>query len=82
MTSLMHLSVLENGVSIKGVCYFLWDRDNEGKCKIETHYKGKILSSETRYLLEDSNQTFIRYGKSYSNSKKIKKFKEKAFHQS
>ena len=69
-----------NGVSIKGgVCYFLWDRDNEGKCKIETHYKGKILSSETRYLLEDSNQTFIRYGKAIPIVKKIKKFKEKSF---
>ena len=63
---------------LKGVSLLSWDRDNEGKCKIETHYKGKILSSETRYLLEDSNQTFIRYGKAIPIVKN-KNLKKKLF---
>lgn len=34
-----------------GVCYFLWERDNEGPCKICTHKDGKITVSN-RYLKE------------------------------
>ena len=63
-----------NGVSIKGgVCYFLWDRDQEGDCKITTHYKGKIISSETRPLLEKDMNTYLRYGQAISIIKKNKK---------
>ena len=52
-----------NGVSIKarGVCYFLWDRDNSGDCEITTHDKGEIIS-KVRPLLEKNFNTFIRYG--------------------
>ena len=70
----------ENGVSIKGgVCYFLWDRDQEGDCKITTHYKGKIISSETRPLLEKDMSTYLRYGQAISIIKKIKKYNEESF---
>ncbi len=69
-----------NGVSIKGgVCYFLWDRDNEGNCDITTHYKGKIVSTGTRVLLEKGNNTFIRYGQAVSIIEKIKQFNGKSF---
>ena len=69
-----------NGVSIKGgVCYFLWDRDQEGDCKITTHYKGKIISSETRPLLEKDMNTYLRYGQAISIIKKIKKYNEVSF---
>ena len=69
-----------NGVSIKGgVCYFLWDRDGEGDCKITTHYRGKIISSEKRPLLEKDMSTYVRYGQAISIIKKIKKFQEKSF---
>ena len=69
-----------NGVSIKGgVCYFLWDRDNEGSCDVTTHFQGKVISNETRYLLENENRTFIRYGKAIPIVNKIRKFKEESF---
>ena len=49
------------GVEIKGgVCYFLWDRDNEGKCEIYRHEKDKIVHSN-RYLVEQGDSIFIRY---------------------
>ena len=42
-----------------GVCYFVWERDNEGKCKICMHKDGKITES-TRYLKEGSVDVFVR----------------------
>lgn len=69
-----------NGVSIKGgVCYFLWDRDNEGECNVVTHDKGEIISNKTRPLLEENFDTFIRYGDAIPIIKKIKKENKKSF---
>jgi|LakMenEpi03Aug12_release.lakeMendotaPanAssembly.Ray.scaffolds.fasta_scaffold64877_4 site-specific DNA-methyltransferase (adenine-specific) len=46
------------GVDIAGgICYFLWNRDNKGICKIETIRKNQIIKSE-RYL--DEFETFVR----------------------
>jgi site-specific DNA-methyltransferase (adenine-specific) len=42
-----------------GVCYFLWNRDEEGKCHIVTHREGDKTES-TRYLKEDEEDVFIR----------------------
>lgn len=71
------------GVQIKGgVCYFLWDRDNAGKCKVSTSRKGKIVSEMVRPLLEDGCDTFIRYNESISILKKVKDFKEKSLKES
>lgn len=67
------------GVQIKGgICYFLWDRDNKGNCKVTTSMKGKITPSTTRPLLEEGAETFIRYNEAVSILKKIQKFKEKS----
>ena len=34
------------GVGLKGgVCYFLWDRDNPGKCRVSTHFKDWPVST-------------------------------------
>lgn len=65
------------GVQIKGgVCYFLWDRDNRGKCKVITSRKGKITSEMTRPLLEKGCETFIRYNEAISILKKVQAFNE------
>jgi len=67
------------GVQIKGgVCYFLWDRDNSGDVKVLTSRKGVIVSEMTRTLLEESNETFIRYNEGISILDKVRKFKEKS----
>lgn len=66
------------GVEIKGgVCYFLWDRDNEGKCRIYTH-NGKIITEQPeRYMKEKDSDVFIRYAEGVSVYKKVIAFKEK-----
>ncbi|MDO5341511.1 MAG: Eco57I restriction-modification methylase domain-containing protein [Bacteroidia bacterium] len=67
------------GVEIKGgVCYFLWDRDNKGKCIVKTIRGDKISLSE-RKLLEDGADTFIRYNEALSILNKVNTFKEKSF---
>lgn len=67
------------GVSIKGgVCYFLWDRDNPGLCKVKTITVNNI-SESTRKLLEDGQDTFIRYNEAISILKKVHKLKESSF---
>lgn len=66
-----------SGVEIKGgVCYFLWDRDHRGDCKVITHSNGKIVSEMTRPLLEDGCDIFIRYNESIDILHKVKEKKE------
>lgn len=51
------------GVTIAGgVCYFLWDRDNRGQCRVSNLNNGSVESTETRRL--DSHPFFIRNNKS------------------
>ncbi len=65
------------GVQIKGgVCYFLWDRDNPGLCKVSTSQKGNIVSTMERPLLEKGCEVFIRYNESISILKKVQAFNE------
>ncbi|WP_025765305.1 Eco57I restriction-modification methylase domain-containing protein [Dyadobacter tibetensis] len=68
------------GVEIKGgVNYFLWDRDNEGLCKVYTHSGNKIVSESERSLLEDGASTFIRYNEAIPILKKVQAKSEKSF---
>jgi len=68
------------GVEIKGsVCYFLWDRDNKGLCKVYTHEKDIVISSMERPLKEDGIDIFIRYNQAVSILRKVKSKKEKSF---
>ena len=69
-----------NGVSIAGgVCFFLWDRDNKGLCKITTHGADGCVSVSERKLLEDGLDTFIRYPEYISIYEKVKALHEESF---
>lgn len=68
------------GVEIKGgVCYFLWDKNNPGQCKISTHKNGEILSTMTRNFKEDGSDVFIRFNEAVSIYKKVHAFNERQF---
>lgn len=67
------------GVEIKGgVCYFLWDRDNKGTCKVIN-----ILNNSTsilnRKLLETGSDTFIRYNEAIPILHKVQSQQEDSF---
>ncbi len=60
------------GVGLKGgVCYFLWDRENPGPCRVTTHYKSEPPSITTRPLLEEGADVFIRFNEGVSILKKV-----------
>lgn len=68
------------GVEIKGgVCYFLWNRDNKGLCKIYTHENNEISSISERCLLEENTDIFIRYNKAIPILHKVLSKGEKSF---
>lgn len=60
------------GVGLKGgVCYFLWDRDNPGLCRVTTHFKDWLVSTASRPLLEEGVDVFIRFNEGLSILKKV-----------
>jgi site-specific DNA-methyltransferase (adenine-specific) len=68
------------GVEIKGgVCYFLWNRDNKGLCKVSSHSEGKIISELERPLLENGADVFIRHNQVISIFHRVRDKKEKSF---
>ena len=54
-----------------GVCYFVWNRDYDGKCKIVTHSNGTTKES-IRFLKEKGSDIFIRDETLISILKKVK----------
>lgn len=67
------------GVEIKGgVCYFLWDRDSPGICKIKT-VMGNEQNESSRYLLEPGCDIFIRFNNAISILKKVFTLAEPTF---
>ena len=69
------------GVNIRGgVCYFLWDRDNNGPCKVYNHFGNDIVYAE-RPLLEKKADTFIRYNLAINILRKVQKFSEPAMNE-
>ena len=68
------------GLNIRGgVCYFLWERDYKGPCKIFNHRKDLVISQSTRYLKEKGLETFIRYNDAITILNKVRKFNEPTF---
>ena len=64
------------GLNIRGgVCYFLWDKQHSGNCKVFNHKNGEVISAE-RPLLEKNLDTFIRYNKAISILRKVQMFNE------
>jgi site-specific DNA-methyltransferase (adenine-specific) len=60
------------GVGLKGgVCYFLWERDRRGQCRVSTHFKDWPVSTATRPLLENGVDVFIRFNEGLSILKKV-----------
>ena len=60
------------GVGLKGgVSFFLWDRDNPGLCRVNTHFKHWPVSTSTRPLLEPGADVFIRFNEGLSILKKV-----------
>ncbi len=57
-----------------GVCYFLWDRDNPGLCRVATHFSGWPKSVATRTLKEKGVDIFIRFNEGISILKKVMRY--------
>lgn len=63
------------GVGLKGgVCYFLWNRDHRGQCRVSTHFKGWPVSTAVRPLMENGADVFIRFNEGLSILKKVLSF--------
>ncbi len=60
------------GVGLKGgVCFFRWDKDHAGQCRVATHFKDWPESTATRQLLEKGADVFIRFNEGLSILKKV-----------
>ena len=60
------------GVGLKGgVCYFLWEKDNRGPCRVSTHFKDWPVATATRPLLENGADIFIRFNEGVSILRKV-----------
>lgn len=68
------------GVDISGgICYFLWDRDNPGDCRVVSYRDGKESVLE-RPLLNESDETFIRFNEAVTIIDKVKSANEPLFY--
>lgn len=65
-----------SNVEIKaGICYFLWNKNFNGKCNIYTHYGNNEIEKTIRLLKDsDNDNIFIRDSNQISVKQKIKKF--------
>ncbi|MBA4086321.1 MAG: restriction endonuclease [Novosphingobium sp.] len=60
------------GVGLKGgICTFLWDRDNRGKCAVTTHFNGEAPTTVERELHEGGVDVFVRFNQGLSILKKV-----------
>jgi len=61
-----------------GVCIFLWDRDNEGDCRVSSSINGETTVMN-RPLREDGQQVFLRFNEAISIVRKVKEKGEGSF---
>jgi site-specific DNA-methyltransferase (adenine-specific) len=54
-----------------GICYFIWDRDNPGDCRVVEFDHGLESSESTRPLLEPGAEVFIRSNRALSILRKV-----------
>lgn len=54
-----------------GICYFLWDRDNPGDCRVVEFEHGLASSEAVRLLLEEGADVFIRSNRALSILQKV-----------
>ena len=67
------------GVQIEGgVCYFLWEKNANGKCEV-TNILGDNKETSIRDLNEFGDTNFIRFSRADTILKKIKKHKHETF---
>lgn len=68
------------GVDISGgVCYFLWDKGANTTCEVTT-IRNDIKSVMKRPLLEQDNDSFIRFNEAIDVLHKVRNLKEKPFY--
>lgn len=68
------------GVDISGgICYFLWDRENEDDCKVISYRDGK-KSELKRPLLRQGEEAFIRFNEAISIIDKVSEKRERPFY--
>ncbi|SEF47852.1 Eco57I restriction-modification methylase domain-containing protein [Nitrosomonas ureae] len=63
-----------------GICYFTWDRDNPGECRVVEFGHGMESSESVRLLLEKGVEVFIRSNRSLPILKKIVEIERAAQH--
>ncbi len=69
-----------SNVEIKGgICYFLWNKNHNGDCRVSTHYETGELISSNRPLLEEDMDCFVRDGRFVSIMKKVKSMTSRYF---
>jgi len=67
------------GLNIRGgVCYFLWEKEHSGNCRITTHKGGNNGITVSRPLLEEGLDVFIRYNEAINILRKVQTFNEKS----
>ena len=67
-------------VEIKGgVCYFLWDRDQQGLCKVINHNANGHLTVAQRLLKEPEASTFVRFNEAIKILSKVRCLNESSF---
>jgi hypothetical protein len=54
-----------------GICYFLWDRENPGDCRVTEFDHGLESSETTRSLLEEGAEVFIRSNRALPILRKV-----------